>query len=113
MVTLGIGTSTLGMCVACHAALVVQTLLQLALAFAASFFAIASLVNSLLTFCNASATLLPAGMSPWIAIVSCCAAATTWNSGETVRFVMYWCLKNTVSLILVSRVFVIHTRKHW
>jgi hypothetical protein len=35
--TLGIGASTLGRCVACHADWVVQTLLQLALAFAASF----------------------------------------------------------------------------
>ena len=36
--TLRIGATTLGMCVACHAAWVTQTLLQLALAFAALFF---------------------------------------------------------------------------
>jgi hypothetical protein len=53
--TLGIGATTLGMCIAFCAAWVAQTLLQLALAFAALFFAIAILVNSLLTFCNASA----------------------------------------------------------
>ncbi len=53
--TLGIGATTPGMCVACHAAWVARTLLQLALAFAASFFAIAILVKSSLTFCYASA----------------------------------------------------------
>jgi hypothetical protein len=65
------GASTLGRCVVCHAAWVAQTLLQLALAFAALFFAIAILVNSLLTFCNTSAVLLPVGMFHWSAIVSC------------------------------------------
>ncbi len=70
--TLEMGASTLGRCVVCHAAWVLaQTLLRLAVAFAASFFAIAILVNSLLTFCNASAVLLPVGMFPWSAIVSC------------------------------------------
>ncbi len=77
----------------------------MALAFAALFFAIAILVNSLLTFHNASVVLFPVGMFPWSAIVSCCAAATTWDSGETVGLVMYWCLKNTVSLICVVFVF--------
>jgi hypothetical protein len=48
--------------------------------------------------------LFPVGMFPWSAIVSCCAAATMWDSGETVGFVMYWCLKNTVSLIRVALV---------
>jgi hypothetical protein len=77
------------------------------------FFAIAILVNSLLTFCDASAVLFHVGMFPWSAIVSCCAAATTWDSGETVGFVMYWCLKNTMSLICVTLVLVMYTRKHW
>ncbi len=87
--TLGIGATTPGMYVACRDAWVEGTLLQLALAFAASFFAIAILGNSLLTFCNASAVIFPVGMFPWSAIVSCCAAATTWDSGEMVGIVMY------------------------
>jgi hypothetical protein len=41
-----------------------QTLLRMVLAFASSFFAIAILVNSLLTFCNASAVLFPVVMFP-------------------------------------------------
>ncbi len=51
------------------------------------------LVKRLLTFFNASAVSLPAGILPWSAVASCWAAATTWDSGETVRLVMYWCLK--------------------
>jgi hypothetical protein len=110
--TLGIGAATVGICVACRAAWVAQTLLCMVLAFANSFFAIASLVNSLLTFCNVSAVLFPVGLFPWSAIVSYCAAATTWDSGETVGFVMYWCLKNTVSPICVALVLVMYTQKH-
>ncbi len=87
--TLGIGVITLGMCAACCAAWVAQTLLQLALAYAALFFAIAILLNSLLTLRNASAVLFPVVMFSWSAIVSCCAATTMWDSGETVGFVMY------------------------
>ncbi len=67
--THGIGASTLGMCVACCAAWFKQTLLRMVLAFASSFFAIAILVNSLLTFCNASAVLFPVGMFPWSVII--------------------------------------------
>jgi hypothetical protein len=74
------------------------------LAFASSFFAIAILVNSLLTFCNASAVSFPVGIYHWSAIVSCCAVVTMWDSGETVGFVMYWCLKNTMSLVCVALV---------
>ncbi len=107
--TLGMGASTLGRCAVCRAAWVTQTLLQLALAFAALVFAIANLVKSLLTFCNGSTVSLPAGMFPWSAIVSCCVDATMWDSGETVGIVMYWCLKNTVSLICVARVFMMYT----
>jgi hypothetical protein len=110
--TLGIGASILGRCVACHVAWVAQTLLQLALAFTALFFAIAILVNSLMTFHNSSAVLLPVGMFPWTVIVTCCAAATTWDSGEMVGFLMHWCLKNTMSLICVACVFVMYTQKH-
>ncbi len=110
--TLGIGASTLGMWVACRATQFVQTLLCMVLAFASSFFAIAVLVNCLLTFCNASSVLFLVGVFPCSAIVSCCAAATTWDSVEMVGFVMYWCLKNTVSLIRVALVFVMYTLKH-
>jgi hypothetical protein len=53
--TLEIGSSSLGMCVPYHAAWFVQTLSHMVLAFASSFFVIAILVNSLLTFHNASA----------------------------------------------------------
>jgi hypothetical protein len=59
--TLGIGASTLGRCVTCRATWVAQTLLHLTLAFAALFFVVAILVNSLLNFCNASAVLFPVG----------------------------------------------------
>ena len=76
-------------------------------------FSIAILVNILLTFCNASAVSFPVGMFPWSGIVTCCAAATSWDSGETVGFVMYWCLKNTVSLICVAFVLVMYTLMHW
>jgi hypothetical protein len=61
-------------------------------------------VNRTLTFLSASAVSLPAGMFPFSAIVSCCAAATTKLSGETTGLVKYWCLKNTVSLTLVALV---------
>ncbi len=110
--TLGIGASTLGRWAVCHAAGVARTLLHCAFAFATSLFAIAMLVKRSLTFCNASAILLPAGILPWSAVASCWAAATTWDSGETIGLVMYWCLKCTVSLILVALVFVTYTQKH-
>jgi hypothetical protein len=65
------------------------------------------------TFRNALVVLFPVGMFPWSANVSCCAAATMWDSGETVGFVMYWCLRNTVSLIRGALVLVMYTLKHW
>jgi hypothetical protein len=102
------GAATLGMCIASCAAWVAQTLLRMVLAFASLFFAIVILVNSPLTFCNASVVSFPVGIFPWTAIVSCCVAATTWDSGERVGFVMYWCLKNTMSLIHADLVLVIH-----
>ena len=89
---------------------VARTLLRCAFAFATLLFAIAILVKRLLTFFNASAVSFPAGILPWSAVASCWAAATTWDSGETVGLVMYWCLKFTVSLILVALVFVTYTR---
>jgi hypothetical protein len=82
------------------------------LACAALFFAAAIFVKSLLTFYNASAVSLPTGILPLSVVASCWAAATTWDSGDTVGLVMYWCLKNTMLLILVARVFVMYTQKH-
>jgi hypothetical protein len=76
-----------------------KTLLRRGLAFATSFLAIAILVNSLLTFCNASAVLFPVSMFQLL-------------SGETIGFVMYWCWKNTLSLIHVTLVLVMYTQKH-
>ncbi len=86
-------------------------MLHCAFAFAISLFAAAILVKWLLTFFNASVVLLPARILPWSAIASCWAATTTWDSGETVGLVIYWCLKKTVSLILVALVSVMYTQK--
>ena len=63
-------------------------------------------MKSSLTFVNASAVSLPVGMLPLSAAVSCCAAAMTFDSGEMVGFVIYWCWKKTVSLIRVDLVLV-------
>jgi len=84
----------------------VRNLFLCSFAFATAAFASAIFVNRTLTFLSASAVLLPAGMFPFSAVVSCCAAATTKLSGETTGLVMYWCLKNTVSLTLVDLVLV-------
>ena len=73
----------------------------------AVFFAAAIRANSSLTVVIATAVSCPVVMLPLRAAVSCCAAAITLDSGESVGFVMYWCWKVTVSLILVDRVFVI------
>ncbi len=117
-VTLGIGTSTLGGGTATLGWWVVMRAVGFALilfrcffATAADCFAAAILVNNSLTFVNASAVSLPAGMLPLRAVVSCWAAATTWDSDETAGFVIYWCLKNTVLLILIVRVLVTYTWK--
>jgi hypothetical protein len=75
--TLGIEAFTLGKCVVFRAAGVALTLLRFSLAFADSFFAAAIFVKSLLTFFNASAISLPAGILPLSAVASCWAAATT------------------------------------
>ena len=91
--TLGSGVSTLGKWVVWRAVGVACTLLRCAFAFATLLFAAAILVKRSLTFFNASAVSLPTGILPWSAIASCWAAATTWDSGETVKLVMYWCLK--------------------
>ena len=68
-------------------------------------------VNSSLTFFSASAVSVPAGMLHLRAVASCWAAANTWDSGEIVGFVMYWCLKNTVFPTFVARVLVTYTQK--
>jgi hypothetical protein len=78
-------------------------------ALAACYFADAIFVNSSLTCVSASAVLFPAGMCPLRACASCWAVATTWDSGEIVGLVIYWCLNCTISLTLVARVF-LYTR---
>ena len=72
----------------------------------AVFFAAAIRANSSLTVVSATAVSFPVGMLPLRAAVSCCAAAITLDSGDSVGFVMYWCWKVTVLLILIDRVFV-------
>ena len=57
-----------------------------------SRFSPSQLVKRSLTFFNASSVSLPAGILPWSAVASCCAPATTWDLGETVGLVIYWCL---------------------
>ena len=83
----------------------------LCLCFCNLVFDVAILVKRLLTLFKASAVSLPAGILPLSAVASCWAAAMMWDSGETVGFVMYWCLKWTVTLILVDLVLVMYTRK--
>ncbi len=120
LVTLGTGTSTLiggtatlGRWVVIHAKGFAWSLFLCSFALATSFFANAFFVKSLLTLVRAYAVSLPAGMLPWSAVTSCCAAATTWDSGEIVGLVMYWCLNTMVLLILVTLVLVTYTLKHW
>ncbi len=74
--TLGINASTLGKSVVFCAVGVALTLLHCSLAFAALFFVAAIFVKSSLTFFNASAVSLPAGILPLSAVASCWAAAT-------------------------------------
>ncbi len=111
--TLGGGTATLGRWVVIRAEGFAQSLFLRSFALATSFFANAIFVKSSLTLVRASAVSLPAGMLPWSAMTRCGAAATTWDSGEFVGLVMYWCLDTMVSLILVSLVLVTFPLKHW
>ncbi len=120
MITLGTGTSTLGGGTATLGRWVVirvegfaRSLFLCSFALATSFLANAIFVKSLLTLVRASAVLLPADMLPWSAVTGCCAAATTWDSGEIIGLVMYWRLNMTVLLILVALVLVTDTLKHW
>ncbi len=73
--TLGSGVSTLGKWVVWRAVGVACTLLPCAFAFATLLFVAAILVKRSLTFSNASAVSLPAGILPWSAVASCWAAA--------------------------------------
>ncbi len=111
----GGGTATLGRWVVIHAEGFAQSLFLFLCSFAlaTSFFANAIFVKSSLTLVRASAVLLPAGMLHWSAVTSYCAAATTWDLGEIVGLVMYWCLNTSVLLILVALVLVTYTLKHW
>ncbi len=103
--------ATLGGGAVALAAGLARSRLRCSFAFALSCFDCAIFVNSLLTFFSASTVSLPAGMLPLRAAASCWATATTWDSGEIVGFVMYWCLKNTLLLTLVACVFVMYTQK--
>ncbi len=105
--TLGFCSATLGSGVARHASVWACIQFCCSFAFADDAFAKTIFVNSLLTLCSASAVLDSGAMFPWRALDSCCAAWMTIVSGETLGFVMYWCLKNTVLLILVTLVFTI------
>jgi hypothetical protein len=96
-----------------HAKGFARSLFLCSFALATSFFANAIFVKSSLTLVRASTVLLPAGMLSWSAVTSCCAAATTWDSGEIAGLVMNWCLNTTVSLILVALVLITYTLKHW
>jgi hypothetical protein len=104
---LGYGSATLGNGVAQRASGWVCNWFCCSFAFAAEAFADPIFVNSLLTLHSASAALVSAAMFPCRALVSQCAAWMTIFLGDSLGFVMYWCLKNTVSLILVARVLTI------
>ena len=57
------------------------SLIRCSFAAVAACFAAAIFVNNLLTFVNASAVFLPAGIFPLRAVASCWAAETTWYLG--------------------------------
>ena len=75
--TLGCGMVTLGRCIVICAVGFALILFRCSFAFVASCFTLAILINSSLTFFNASAVSLPAGMLLLRAVASCWAAATT------------------------------------
>ncbi len=74
-------------------------------AFANSDFAVAIFVNNSMKFWSASAVLPLRDTIPFNALVRSDATFMMSVSGVTCKFVIYWCLKNTVSLILVALVF--------
>jgi hypothetical protein len=65
------------------------------------------LLLPLLCSFDASAVSISGAIVPWRALVNRCAAWMHIVSGETSGFVIYWCLKNTLLLILMALVFVI------
>jgi hypothetical protein len=74
-------------------------------AFAVADFTAAIFVNNLLNFSSASAILSLRETVPFNALVRSDATFMTSVSGVTCGFIIYWCLKNTVSLILFALVF--------
>ena len=105
--SLGFGSATLGNGVAQRASGWVCNWFCCSFAFAAEAFANDIFMNSLLTLHSTSAALVSGAMIPCRALVSCCAAWMTIVLGDTLGFVMYWCLKNTVLLILIALVLTI------
>ncbi len=75
-------------------------------------FAAAIFVNRMLTFCSAYAVLPSRETVPFKTLVSSAAALMTSVSSVIWGFVIYLCLKNTLSLTLVALVFIIYTWKH-
>jgi uncharacterized integral membrane protein len=84
--------------------MILQSIACWACSAATSAFAVAILLNISLSFFSPSSASLPAGVLPLRAIVSCCAAATTCDSGDIAGLVMYLCWKWTWSLILIALV---------
>jgi hypothetical protein len=68
--------------------------------------------QSLLNFWSTSAVLPLHEISPFNALVRSNAAFMMSVLGVTCGFVIYWCLKNTVSLILVALVFTMYMWKY-
>jgi hypothetical protein len=83
----------------------VQRLFHCSFAFTVAAFAVAIFVNSLLNFFNTSAILPFRETNPFNALISSNAALMTSVLGVTCGFVIYWCLKNTMLLILIALVF--------
>jgi hypothetical protein len=102
LATLRFGSATLGSGVAWCASGWVHNRFHCIFAFAAEAFANTIFVNSSLTLQHASAALVYGATFPCRALVSRCVAWITIVSGDTLGFVMYWCLKNIVLLILVA-----------
>ncbi len=80
-------------------------LFRCSFAFANSNFAAAIFVNNSLNFLSTSAVLLLHETTPLNALVRSDVAFMTSVLGVTYGFMIYWCLKNIVSLILVALVF--------
>jgi hypothetical protein len=105
--TLGFGSATLGNGVARHASGWICNQFCFSFAISAEAFADTIFVNSVLTLHSASAALVSGATFSCRALVSCYAAWMTLVLGDTLGFVMYWCLKNNMLLILVALVLTI------